>query len=110
MTNATISRLHAVCSIAALMTAAPAAWAQPIQGFYVQGSAGIALPSSQSVSQPAGNAPTAAGSSAAAAAANADINGKSGAIESGSAGWGFGNGVRVEVQGMHSQQSLGNGP
>lgn len=109
MNTATACRLYAFCSLAVLVTAAPAAWAQPIQGPYIQGSAGITLPSSQSISQGAGNPPTASGSSAA-AAANAAINGKSGAAESGSAGWGFGNGVRVEVQGMHSQQSLGNGP
>ena len=109
MSTVTVSCLSAVCGLFVFMTDRPAAWAQPIQGPYIQGSAGIALPSSQPVSQGAGNPPSASGSSAA-AAANAAINGKPGAVQSGSAGWGFGNGVRVEVQGMHSQQSLGAGP
>ena len=109
MNTVTACRVYAALSLAVLMAAALPARAQPIQGPYIQGSAGIALPSSQPVTSSAGNAPTPAGSSAA-ATANAEINGKPGAVESGSAGWGFGNGVRVEVQGMHSQQSLGSGP
>lgn len=85
--------------------------AQPIQGPYVSGDAGITLPSSSSVSIPdTASEPNSANGPSAAASANAAINGDPGAVQSGSAGWGFGNGVRVELQGTHSQQSWGSSP
>jgi hypothetical protein len=84
---------------------AAAAEAQPVSGFYVQGSAGLALPQ-QSPVVPSSSAPAPSPGSAAAAAAAA-INPGPGAAESGSAGWGFGNGMRLEIQGIHTAQSSG---
>ncbi len=87
---------------------AGAAAAQPVTGFYVQGGAGVALPQQQSLSlsspRPASPATSAS------AAANAAINGDMGAAESGSAGWGFGDGLRVELQGMHMKEAGGGDP
>ncbi len=79
--------------------------AQPVSGFYLQGGAGLALPQQQSLSLPAGQ-PTATQPSAA-AATNAAINSRAGAVQSGSAGWGFGDGLRVEVEGVHTGQGGG---
>ncbi len=84
--------------------------AQPVTGFYVQGSAGLALPQQQSLSlsSPPPASPQMPAGSSAAAAANTAINGDSGAVQSGSAGWGFGNGFRMELQGMHAGQGGGS--
>ena len=87
-----------------------AAEAQPVNGLYVQGSAGLALPQQQSLSQPSlpASAQPSATASSAAAAANAAINGGAGTVQSGSAGWGFGNGLRMEVEGVHAAQGGGS--
>jgi OOP family OmpA-OmpF porin len=91
-----------------LLAVAAAAQAQPVSGFYIQGSAGAALPAQQSVNLPASSWTTPSSSTApsAAVAANAAINAGLGSAQSGSVGWGFGNGVRMEVEGVHSQRSL----
>jgi hypothetical protein len=104
MEEARFMKVVFVVLVLALTTVA-AAQAQPVSGFYVQGSAGLALPQQTSVSQ----SPPPQSSSSAAAAANAAINSDPGTSQSGSAGWGFGNGLRMEVQGFHSAQSAGTG-
>ncbi len=84
--------------------------AQPVTGFYVQGSAGLDLPQQRTLgvaSPPAASAQGPAPASSAAAAANAAINGDAGGVQSGSAGWGFGNGMRMELEGMHAAQGGG---
>jgi len=88
-----------------LMLMLSAAQAQPVSGFYVQGNAGLALPQQQSITLPS----TVPSTPDASAAANADaaINPKLGAAQSGSAGWGFGNGFRMELQGVHTTQGSG---
>ena len=91
-------------ALAVLMLAAAAAHAQPVSGFYVQGSAGLTLPQQQSInlpSAPSGEQPSSA------ASADAAINGKPGVVQSGSAGWGFGNGLRLEMQGVHTDPGVG---
>jgi OmpA-OmpF porin, OOP family len=90
---------------AGLMLTAAAARAQPVSGFYVQGNAGLALPQQQSVTLPS-TVPTTPQTSAA-ANADAAINSKLGPAESGSAGWGFGNGLRMEIEGVHTTQGGG---
>jgi OmpA-OmpF porin, OOP family len=90
---------------AALMLTAAAARAQPVSGFYVQGNAGLTLPQQQSITLPS----TGPGTPQNSAAANADaaISSKLGPAESGSAGWGFGNGLRMEIEGVHTTQGGG---
>ncbi len=98
------------CCLVFLATSA-AAQAQPVQGFYVQGSAGLALPGTDAISAGERAPGTEPGQSAggAAAAANAAINSAPGPAQAASAGFGFGNGLRVEMQGMHSQQAGAGG-
>ncbi len=91
---------------------AATARAQPVTGFYVQGSAGVALPQQQSLSQsspPPASSQVQPTTSSAAAAADAAINGDAGGTQSGSAGWGFGNGFRMEMEGVHAAQRDGPG-
>ncbi|GAB0118017.1 hypothetical protein [Acidisoma sp. 7E03] len=88
---------------------AAAAHAQPVQGFYVSGAAGTTLPGSSDISVGRGVAGSDAPDGAnTAASANAQINEGFGTAQSGSAGWGLGNGVRVEVQGLHTQSANGS--
>ena len=84
---------------------APGAVAQPISGFYVQGSAGLTLPSQQPLGLASG--PPSASDPSAATTAGAAINNKAGATQSGSGGWGFGNGVRLEVEGVRASDGGG---
>jgi hypothetical protein len=88
-----------------MLTAATAAYAQPVSGFYVQGSGGLALPEQQPVTLPPGTPGTA--DTSVDGTADAAINGKPGAAESGSAGWGIGDGVRMEIEGLHTAQGTG---
>ena len=84
-----------------LVAISPQARAQPVNGFYVAGSAGVDLSQSQTIERgsSAGVAPDSAAAHAAAA-----IN-RPGPTESGSAGWGFGDGLRMEMQGVHTGTS-----
>jgi hypothetical protein len=95
----------AIVAIALRAAGVGDAEAQPVSGFYVQGSAGVALqqqpPIAPSSAMPSTSAPSAA------AAANAAINGSPGAAESGSAGWGLANGTRLEIEGIHTTQNVG---
>jgi hypothetical protein len=88
---------------------ATTAAAQPVTGFYVQGCAGLDLPQQQTLGMsPPASAQGQAPASSAAAAANAAINGGAGGVQSGSAGWGFGNGMRMELEGVHAAQGSGS--
>ena len=96
----------AIVFVAGLMLTAPAAArAQPVSGFYVQGNAGLALPQQQSITLP--SAVPATPQTSAAANADSALNSKLGPAESGSAGWGFGNGLRMEIEGVHTSQGGG---
>jgi OmpA-OmpF porin, OOP family len=96
--------MKVVVTFAVLVLTAVAARAQPVSGLYVQGSGGLALPRQQSVT-PASTTPGPPPTSAAAAAAA--INGSPGAAQTASAGWGLGNGFRLEVEGVHAAQGVG---
>jgi hypothetical protein len=91
---------------------AATAEAQPVTGFYVQGSAGLAFAQQHSLTQspaPPASSETSGSETSAAAGANAAINGTGGAVQSGSAGWGFGDGFRMEVEGIHAAQGAAPG-
>ena len=98
--------MKGVLACAVFILSAVAASAQPVSGFYVQGDAGLALPQAESLSLPASPPKTAQPS--AAATANTAINSRAGMAQSGSAGWGFGNGLRMEVEGVHTGQGGGD--
>jgi OOP family OmpA-OmpF porin len=87
-----------------LMSTAAAALAQPVSGFYLQGSAGLTLPQQRTISLPSAqpNSPETS-----AAAAGAAIGGKPGVADGGSLGWGFGNGLRMEMEGVSMTQGSG---
>jgi OmpA-OmpF porin, OOP family len=97
--------MKGVLACAVFSLSAVAASAQPVSGLYVQGGAGLALPQAQSLSLPASQPNTAQPS--AAVAANTAINSRAGTVQSGSAGWGFGNGLRMEIEGVHTGQGGG---
>lgn len=75
--------------------------AQAVHGFYLQGNTGIFFQKTQPLeTTPAGTqSQTDLG---AAQRAGAAITDTPGANESGSVGYGFGKGLRVEIQGMHA--------
>jgi len=89
--------------LAATMLAAPllalpfAAQAQPVNGFYVNAGAGVNFKPSESVSGFL-NGVNASGS--------AQINYNTGYAVLGSGGWGFGNGLRLEVEGNYRGNGL----
>lgn len=92
--------------LAALLLALPTApaRAQQVHGFYLQGNTGIFFQKTQpfdatTVPQMAKANPTAA------ERADAALRGGPAPSESGSLGYGFGSGLRVEVQGIHTAGS-----
>jgi hypothetical protein len=95
-------KVASICT-ALVLTAVTAAYAQPVSGFYVQGSAGLALPEQPPVTLPTGTPGTT--DTSAAGIADATINDKPGAAESGSGGWGLGDGLRMEIEGLHTAQA-----
>jgi len=97
--------MKVVSALLVLLLSAGLARAQPVSGFYVQGSAGLTLPQQQSIGLP--SAQPDAGGTSAAATAEAAIDGKADAAESGAAGWGNGHGLRMEIEGFHTTQSGG---
>lgn len=92
--------MRTVIGVLIIVAAVSPAGAQPVQGLYVAGGAGITLPSSRALN--AGGEATASRENAtsAAAATKAQINSNSGLAQSASAGWGVGNGLRFEVEGV----------
>jgi hypothetical protein len=99
--------MRGACLAALLLAIAmPPAGAQAVHGFYLQGNTGIFFQKTQSLDTTL--APPVATTDAdpgAAARAGAAIGGASSLSESGSVGYGFGHGLRVEVQGIHTAGS-----
>jgi OOP family OmpA-OmpF porin len=77
--------------------------AQPVSGFYVAGGAGVDLSQSQTID----SGPVAGGDSGSAAERAAAAINRPSLTAIGSAGWGFGDGLRMEMQGVHSENSTG---
>jgi hypothetical protein len=96
--------MRGACLAALLLAiATPPAGAQAVHGFYLQGNAGIFVQKTQSLDATLSPPVTATDAdSGAAARAGAAIGGASALSESGSVGYGFGHGLRVEVQGIHT--------
>jgi hypothetical protein len=92
-----------LCAVFAIVALAipVASQAQPVSGFYVGGEGGLALPQQQNLDSSRTHTGSPAGS--AAARAEAEIQG-SGADSSGSVGWGAGDGLRLEAQGLQLGQ------
>jgi hypothetical protein len=97
------SSITLILAILLLMGASPETRAQPVNGFYVAGGAGSDLSQSQTIK----SGPVAGGDPGSAAERAAAAINRPGLTESGSAGWGFGNGLRMEMQGVHSENSTG---
>lgn len=94
-------RLAFSAALLALACALPAA-AQPLHGFYAQGEAGLDLPSAQPFETiPPADAATGQSGPTTADRAEAATTGSSAPSAGASLGYGLGNGLRVEVQGIH---------
>ncbi|MGH7079142.1 MAG: OmpA family protein [Acetobacteraceae bacterium] len=88
-------RLRPLMLLAAIAAAPASALAQPFQGFYVGGAAGVTFPGQESIrSSPALGLPS----------GRAEFS--NGFAGLGSAGYGFGNGVRVELEGSWRNNPL----
>jgi OmpA-OmpF porin, OOP family len=96
--------IRGVCAVLAVFALAipVASQAQPVSGFYVGGEGGLALPQQQNLDVSRTHAGSPPGS--AAARAEAEIQG-SNADGSGSVGWGAGDGLRLEAQGIQMGRS-----
>lgn|ERR1700712_4537419 len=96
--------IRQLCAVFAIVGLAipVASQAQPVSGFYVGGEGGLALPQQQNLdaSRTHGGAPP----GSAAARAEAQLEG-SDAGGSGSVGWGAGDGLRLEAQGLQLGRS-----
>ncbi len=93
-----------LCAIFAVVAFAipVASQAQPVSGFYASGEGGLALPQQQSLDVSrthSGSSPGSAASRAEAEIAGPDANG------GGSVGWGTGDGLRMEVEGLQLGRS-----
>ncbi|MGH7067787.1 MAG: OmpA family protein [Acetobacteraceae bacterium] len=88
-------RLRPALLLTAIVAAPASALAQPFQGFYVGGAAGATLPGQESIrSSPALGLPS----------GRAEFS--NGFVGLGSVGYGFGNGVRVELEGSWRNNAL----
>jgi OmpA-OmpF porin, OOP family len=92
------------CAVFAVVALAipVASQAQPVSGFYVGGEGGLALPQQQNSDVSRAHAGSPPGS--AAERAEAQLQG-SDADGSGSVGWGAGDGLRLEAQGIQMGRS-----
>lgn len=97
--------MRSVC-LAALVLALPilSARAQAVRGFYLQGNTGIVFPKTQPLETTVAP-PVATEIPGVAAQTDAAVNGGPSLSETGSLGYGFGRGLRVEVQGIHLSAS-----
>jgi hypothetical protein len=84
-------RIRSALLAATLLALPLAAQAQPVTGLYIAGGGGVNFMQNEDITTPAGNG---------------SIHTNTGAVGVLSLGWGFGNGLRAEVEGDYSRGRL----